>query len=384
MRILIRAATRVAFFMVICLSPFPPYALASGNPGDFDGDGSVNLSDFLAFAAVFGKSSLDEGFDARMDFDDTGSIDLSDFLAFAAVFGTTYEPEPGTPPSDFDSLARDVFARINAHRDELGLRPLDLANEEDDSFIPVRDIVVACKLPDGLREELREPEIDAVRISPWSEGSECGVRVNTYHFLPPDQRLTVENGVWECFSDSRDLRDPNDVSCGGRYSFIGKHVKWLPDEVVYTIVEGPELREQFLSHVPWVEKNLKVKVSEAASPDSANLFLHLGVALPEGCRERHGCSRYEEGETGRSGTIFIAAPDAFFSQTLKHELLHALLPMGHLPEGNYLMSVSPLDPSQTHTLSDLELKLLQLYTHPYLRENMTMDEFRRYLNIEAQ
>ena len=68
---------------------------------------------------------------------------------------------------------------------------------------------------------------------------------------------------------------------------------------------------------------------------------------------------------------------------LKHELLHALLPMGHLPEGNFLMSVRPTDPDQTHELTPLEEKLLALYTNPYLREGMTMEQFERYLVIEG-
>ena len=38
------------------------------NPGDFDGNGTVNLADFLAFVSVFGKRSSDVGFDARIGF----------------------------------------------------------------------------------------------------------------------------------------------------------------------------------------------------------------------------------------------------------------------------------------------------------------------------
>ena len=77
---------------------------AGGNPGDFDNNGNVNLSDFLAFVNVFGKSSSDAVYDARMDFDNNGSVDWSDFLAFVNVFGTTYPDGgsgsggEGTPP----------------------------------------------------------------------------------------------------------------------------------------------------------------------------------------------------------------------------------------------------------------------------------------------
>ncbi len=64
-------------------------------PGDFDGNGIVNLADFLLFVAVFNKSSSDVGFDARMDFDGNGIVNLADFLAFVGVFDTTYSTGGG-------------------------------------------------------------------------------------------------------------------------------------------------------------------------------------------------------------------------------------------------------------------------------------------------
>ncbi len=63
-------------------------------PGDFNGDGKVNLADFLAFAGGFGARSGDANFNSRLDLDGSGAIDLSDFLAFAGVFGTSCEDRP--------------------------------------------------------------------------------------------------------------------------------------------------------------------------------------------------------------------------------------------------------------------------------------------------
>ena len=60
-----------------------------GLTGDFDGSGTVDFQDFLAFVAVFGKSSSDEGFDARMDLDSSGTVDFQDFLAFVSAFGSS-------------------------------------------------------------------------------------------------------------------------------------------------------------------------------------------------------------------------------------------------------------------------------------------------------
>ena len=54
---------------------------------DFDGDGTVGFSDFVLFAAKFGLSQGDEGYDARYDLDGNDAIGFSDFLIFANAFG---------------------------------------------------------------------------------------------------------------------------------------------------------------------------------------------------------------------------------------------------------------------------------------------------------
>ena len=64
--------------------PTPPTTLT----GDFDGNGTVEFSDFLLFVAQFGKSSSDDSFNASMDLDSSGTIDFPDFLLFVAAFGS--------------------------------------------------------------------------------------------------------------------------------------------------------------------------------------------------------------------------------------------------------------------------------------------------------
>ena len=64
-----------------------PY-IASPTPNpDFNGDGTVDLADFLLFADVFGLSRGDEGYEARYDLDGDGTIGINDFLIFAENFG---------------------------------------------------------------------------------------------------------------------------------------------------------------------------------------------------------------------------------------------------------------------------------------------------------
>ncbi len=72
---------------------------------DFDGDGTVGFSDFLAFASKFGTQRGDAAFDARFDLDGDGEIGFSDFLAFASQFGETVgsQPPSGSPDLTVES-----------------------------------------------------------------------------------------------------------------------------------------------------------------------------------------------------------------------------------------------------------------------------------------
>ncbi|MCE2436378.1 MAG: hypothetical protein J4F29_26205, partial [Candidatus Latescibacteria bacterium] len=54
---------------------------------DFDGDGQVNFSDFLAFAGQFGARQGDGKYEAKYDLDSDGAIGFDDFLLFSSSFG---------------------------------------------------------------------------------------------------------------------------------------------------------------------------------------------------------------------------------------------------------------------------------------------------------
>ena len=85
-------------------SPNASVVPLSACPGDFDGNGRVDIADFLAFAGAFGTRSGDAKYNAVMDMDGSGAIDISDFLAFAAEFGTTCEKTPPAVLSDRAAL----------------------------------------------------------------------------------------------------------------------------------------------------------------------------------------------------------------------------------------------------------------------------------------
>ena len=54
---------------------------------DFNGDGTINIADFLQFVAQFGLSQGDKGYDARYDLDGDNTVGIGDFLIFVNAFG---------------------------------------------------------------------------------------------------------------------------------------------------------------------------------------------------------------------------------------------------------------------------------------------------------
>ncbi len=74
------------------------YYQATGSlASDFDNDGSVGFTDFLAFTERFGAVVGEASYDVRFDLDSNGLIDFDDFLLFAEAFGNSSTPPQTTP-----------------------------------------------------------------------------------------------------------------------------------------------------------------------------------------------------------------------------------------------------------------------------------------------
>ncbi len=85
------------------ISPAAGVALQVAAPPspDFDGDGVVGFSDFVAFAGVFGSQRGDGKYVAAYDLTQDGGIGFDDFLVFASNFGKNPNRAPAfdaTPP----------------------------------------------------------------------------------------------------------------------------------------------------------------------------------------------------------------------------------------------------------------------------------------------
>lgn len=53
---------------------------------DFNSDGRVDFTNFLAFVGVFGLRAEDEGYDVKFDLYGNSEISFADFLAFVKLF----------------------------------------------------------------------------------------------------------------------------------------------------------------------------------------------------------------------------------------------------------------------------------------------------------
>lgn len=75
------SGTAIQAFIVIRQAP------SQTRSADLDGDGDVDFSDFLFFAAAFGKNEGEAGYNAGADLDSSGAVNFQDFLIFANAFG---------------------------------------------------------------------------------------------------------------------------------------------------------------------------------------------------------------------------------------------------------------------------------------------------------
>ncbi len=85
---------RIALQVPISTAPTP----------DFDGNGIVNIADFLAFVSQFGNRRSDGKYDAKYDLDSDGVIGISDFLSFVNDFGKKVPSSGGGGTSSPDLI----------------------------------------------------------------------------------------------------------------------------------------------------------------------------------------------------------------------------------------------------------------------------------------
>ena len=86
---------------------------------DFDGNGRVGFSDFLAFAGQFGSRQGDGRYEARYDLDSNGTVGFSDFLIFGSSFGKEVSSPSGSatmvaiPDANLRAAIEDILGKAS-------------------------------------------------------------------------------------------------------------------------------------------------------------------------------------------------------------------------------------------------------------------------------
>ena len=74
--------------LLLLISPLSLFSQDNSPPSpDFDGNGTVDIPDFLIFVDLFGSKEGEEKYDAKYDLDGDGEIGIPDFLIFIDSFG---------------------------------------------------------------------------------------------------------------------------------------------------------------------------------------------------------------------------------------------------------------------------------------------------------
>ena len=93
----------------IVFAGIAPVHAQSVADADFDEDGTVWFSDFVAFSGNFVTSESDGKYDAKYDLSGDGNVGFVDFVAFAGSIGKTVQNDTGPPATGLNwILATDI------------------------------------------------------------------------------------------------------------------------------------------------------------------------------------------------------------------------------------------------------------------------------------
>lgn len=115
----------LSIFAIIALFAYPP-SLASQthkSSADFDGNGVVDVSDFLQFVAHFGARQGDVKYQAKYDLDSDGAIGVSDFLIFVNDFGKKVSGSVNIPDANLHAVIAKILGKIS----DASITPEDMA-----------------------------------------------------------------------------------------------------------------------------------------------------------------------------------------------------------------------------------------------------------------
>ena len=218
----------------------------------------------------------------------------------------------------------------------------------------------------------------------------------------PRRILGVDREIWDCFSDTSNSgrNTPRDVGigCGGwRNEYVAK---WEVGKPIRLWTSGDEHYEQILFGViEDLAPVLGIEFATASSRRSADILAFLGHPREgtklEGldCNKAAGCAAFDIKSDGTlsSAKLVVWPPttsldekgvDHMIYSVVLHELLHVLTGMLHRHHDR--TSVMSYDSLDYTTLSETDLALLRISSHPLVEPRMDFREVRELIVFEDE
>ena len=218
----------------------------------------------------------------------------------------------------------------------------------------------------------------------------------------PRRILGVDREIWDCFSDTSNSgkNTPRDVGigCGGwRNEYV---VKWEVGEPIRLWTAGDAHYEEILSSViDDLAPMLGIEFETARSRHTADIVAYLGLPREgtklEGlnCNHAAGCAAFDINSDGTIGSARIVAwppstsldergVDHMIYSVVLHELLHVLTGMLHRHQDR--TSVMSYDSLDYTTLSETDLALMRISSHPLVEPKMRFHEVRELIVFEDE
>ncbi|MXY00071.1 MAG: hypothetical protein F4Y67_04535 [Chloroflexi bacterium] len=206
-------------------------------------------------------------------------------------------------------------------------------------------------------------------------------------FTVPEKILGVERYVWDCYRARRGSNlpaSPYPNGCGG-WDIAEVH-KWPVGQPVAVWSTGrPEYVAVFDEVMARYSPIVNLDFKSVSSPEQADIVAYLGFPQSQAaefglqaCEHFGGCvlanTNLRTGEALKATIAawhfeWLAAPEQFIN-TIAHEVLHAIVAVGHRPTPDALMG-EPVSPG--------DLEMIRLNSHPLIKPGMTMAQVRELI-----
>lgn len=210
----------------------------------------------------------------------------------------------------------------------------------------------------------------------------------------PERILGVEREIWECFSDTsnlrRDVADDVGVGCAAwRNDYIAK---WPVGEPIKVWTSGDEEYEKIFDQVlEDISPILNLEFETTPTKSRSDLIVYLGLPRAEtrldglGCNQAAGCARFDITSDGSivDAEMVVWPPIATSDKITRHhqiysialhELIHVLTGMLHRHHDR--TSVMSYDSLDYLTLGKQDAELLRIASHPLVEPGMRFGEIR--------